>query len=57
MLQTVKDISGYDVGEDPVVYWHAWVGHWLHVPPAAMGGMLVRQYVEAYEWVKEQASA
>lgn len=54
MLLAVKEISGHDVGDDPIVFWHAWLGHWTGAQPRDMDSMLVSRYVEAYDWVKGQ---
>lgn len=44
-------IAGYQVGEDPIVFWRPWVGHHLHLAPSDMEDMLITTFVEAFEWV------
>lgn len=47
----MKRISGYDVGEDPIVFWRPWIGRHLNLAPRDMEDMLITTYVESYEWV------
>lgn len=56
-MEGARHFSGHLPGDDPIVFWSAPLAHWTGLGPGDMGGLLVSQYVETFEWIKAQTDA